>query len=540
VSEPDDRSKHAPSDTALPSGPAHPVGRSYVIATSPRTGSTLLSEAMSSIGHAGQPDEYFDLVPRHQQYWKERFAIAESDCYLDRVVEASRSANGMFGFKLHWHQLPTLRTRLIESIPSPEEPDHRDVLDLLRQRFPGIRFVWLRRRNKVAQAISYYRAAKSTVWRSWNDQRRPRNEHPAEVVYDRAAISNFLRSVREMDESWRRVFMARKIPALVVLYEDFVERYEPTVRGIARFLGLPADEVIVPPPALIRMADAVSAEWEQRFRAEYAGGPAFVPRAGVPAESRGTATISTRTARSAAPGQGQRQGPARLTLTAFDVGLGSKADLTEGNATHAWMAPTPNRVVGHSPPMIVANPWGWLLRMPSRVVVTWDGTANVSGLVVETPAGEPSIAASHSGSGVVTFHVGYLFRAPPDYNLLVRGPPNWPKDGICALEDLIEADRMDTDFTVSWVVTRPDHPVAFEAGEPFAMIVPVRRGERFDPVIRRLESDPDLMARYNARSATGGRVSADLDASRQGPRAGDPPHNAAGGNSAPRRPAGSS
>jgi len=54
--------------------------------------------------------------------------------------------------------------------------------------------------------------------------------------------------------------------------------------------------------------------------------------------------------------------------------------------------------------------------------------------------------------------------------------------------------------------------VVFEAGEPFAMIAPVRRGEleRFDPEIRMLSSEPDLMARYDAWSDSRGKFNADL------------------------------
>jgi hypothetical protein len=49
---------------------------------------------------------------------------------------------------------------------------------------------------------------------------------------------------------------------------------------------------------------------------------------------------------------------------------------------------------------------------------------------------------------------------------------------------------------MNWKLTRPGHPVRFEAGEPFCMIVPQRRGEleSFRPVIREHASDPDTRA----------------------------------------------
>jgi LPS sulfotransferase NodH len=150
--------------------------RAYVIAASPRTGSSLLAEALTATGRAGNPDEFFDLLPKNEQHWIDRYQIPPGPHYLDHLIRASRTPNGVFGFKLHWHQLPALRKRLAEARPVAE-PDQRRVLDLLRQRFSDPRFVWLSRRNKVAQAISYYRAAESRVWRTWNDGRSA-DQHP--------------------------------------------------------------------------------------------------------------------------------------------------------------------------------------------------------------------------------------------------------------------------------------------------------------------------------------------------------------------------
>ena len=42
--------------------------------------------------------------------------------------------------------------------------------------------------------------------------------------------------------------------------------------------------------------------------------------------------------------------------------------------------------------------------------------------------------SSHFGYGILTWTLPYLFRTPPDWNLLARGPSNLPKDGIQALE----------------------------------------------------------------------------------------------------------
>jgi trehalose 2-sulfotransferase len=173
--------------------------RSYIIATASRTGSSLLSEGLTATARAGRPDEFFDPTPGNDAHWARHYKAPEGAGYLDRIVAASSTPNGVFGCKLHWHQVPSLRARLVQAMPVPDNPDNRPIFELLQQRLPDTRFVWLSRRNKVAQAISYYRATRSQVWRAWNDGRHPNATPAGTPEFDRAAIEEFLRTVKSMD-----------------------------------------------------------------------------------------------------------------------------------------------------------------------------------------------------------------------------------------------------------------------------------------------------------------------------------------------------
>jgi hypothetical protein len=96
-----------------------------------------------------------------------------------------------------------------------------------------------------------------------------------------------------------------------------------------------------------------------------------------------------------------------------------------------------------------------------------------------------SNASSHFGYGIVTWNPRLLFHTPPGWNLVARGPANRPKRGITALEGIVETDWADATFTMNWQMTEPGFPVVFEAGEPYCLLMPVRRGslERFAPAI---------------------------------------------------------
>ena len=63
-------------------------------------------------------------------------------------------------------------------------------------------------------------------------------------------------------------FSEGHIVPLTLVYEDFVQKYEKTVRKLLDFLGLEAFHVEIPAPSLARTADDFSEAWVQRFRQE--------------------------------------------------------------------------------------------------------------------------------------------------------------------------------------------------------------------------------------------------------------------------------
>ncbi len=193
-----------------------------------------------------------------------------------------------------------------------------------------------------------------------------------------------------------------------------------------------------------------------------------------------------------------------LELAAFRIHEGLDHALVAGPIGRVWMDATPGRFANRCLPMLIANQSGWLLLNPSPVLLTWDGSRAVSGVTVRALSDGASPAVSHFGQGIVTWHVPYLFRTPPGWNLLVRGPSNCPKDGIYALEGVVETDWAPETFTMNWQLTRPGLEVRFEEGEPYAMLVPQRRGdlEDFNPVLRRLSEAGDAAAEHRVWAAS--------------------------------------
>jgi LPS sulfotransferase NodH len=67
-------------------------------------------------------------------------------------------------------------------------------------------------------------------------------------------------------------FSEGNIVPLTIVYEDFIQEYEKTVRMVLEFLELDTVNIKIPSPSLARTADDISEEWVQRFREEHQKG----------------------------------------------------------------------------------------------------------------------------------------------------------------------------------------------------------------------------------------------------------------------------
>jgi hypothetical protein len=151
-------------------------------------------------------------------------------------------------------------------------------------------------------------------------------------------------------------------------------------------------------------------------------------------------------------------------------------------------------------PLLVANEAGWLLLNERPFTATWSGGETIYDLEIEYEGAKPELpAVSNFGHGILTFPIPYLFRTPPGWDLLVRGPTNLPRDGVAPLDGLVETDWALATFTMNWKFTRPG-PVTFEEGAPFSMVVPQPRHglAEFEPEIRSAEEDRDVARGWSA------------------------------------------
>jgi trehalose 2-sulfotransferase len=191
--------------------------RFYCICFSIRSGSTLLTRDLTNWS-LGAPREPFQ-TPQYQIELEPSTAQ-----YIARLVE--ESPGEFFGFKVTWGQAAALLRRLRDEDPSHSYAD-------LAGLFPGLRYIHLVRNDKVAQAVSAWRAGESGTWHWPTGVQVDLGTPPYDFLAIRARLLQFLAE----DWLWNSYFERHNVSVLRVDYETYVEHRLTTMRRIATDLG---------------------------------------------------------------------------------------------------------------------------------------------------------------------------------------------------------------------------------------------------------------------------------------------------------------
>jgi LPS sulfotransferase NodH len=209
-------------------------------------------------------------------YWMWRFGISDPSEFVNQVVEATSTPNGVFGVKLHWTAYHDMHRAFIDSL-TLRVPDawRRSLDELLHERFDAVRYIWLRRLDKIAQGISHYRADRSRIWEVPRGQRPTRDGGEA-VGFDYQAIDYCVSWTVEYERQWEKHFLRSGLTPLEVIYEEFAGSYDLTLRKVLDHLGVSHSEIPEQEPQLQRLADQKSLEWGALYRGMKLG-PAASP-----------------------------------------------------------------------------------------------------------------------------------------------------------------------------------------------------------------------------------------------------------------------
>lgn len=254
------------------------ASRSYVIACTPRVGSHLLADALTSTRMAGHPREWLprfaaDAVPSTPRdrlrlvtqppSSQETYDPAIDGAYIEQVLASGTSENGVFGIVIHWFVLQDAVRRLRAFVGTSESAPHR----VLASAFPNVSYVWLERRDKIAQAVSWYTAIQTGTYVGRHVRTDPHED--ARLRFDYAQIRYLLTAITAFENGWRSFFAASGVTPLVLHYEDLSAQYVAAIRSVLELLQLDAAAADIALPKREKYADARSREWIERFKREH-------------------------------------------------------------------------------------------------------------------------------------------------------------------------------------------------------------------------------------------------------------------------------
>ena len=238
----------------------------YVLCTSPRSGSTMLCRLLRDTGIAGHPGSHFHdpSLPA----WREAHGLPANAPLHDifaAAVDKGRAGTGIFGLRLQRHSFAFFMARLADLYP-----DAPNDMARFRAAFGHTRFIYLKRTDKVAQAISYVRAQQTGLWHTGSDGREiERLSPPAPPRYDSDALWKTYQQMQGYDRLWEDWFREAGISPLRLLYDDLAIHPVETLGAVLGTLGLDPRIAETARPDTAQLSDDLSLSWATRFRAEY-------------------------------------------------------------------------------------------------------------------------------------------------------------------------------------------------------------------------------------------------------------------------------
>jgi len=247
---------------------------SYIICTSPRSGSTLLCNLLAQTTIAGYPESFFHRTSISS--WLDAFELTASVNSIEAdtlriIVQAAiakgRRDTGMFGLRLQRSSAEFLFQKL--GILNPE---CLNDADRCHSAFGQTAFVYLTRLNKIEQAVSLVKAQQTGLWHiASNGSELERQSPPCAPVYNSDSIMARVKELTDYDRQWENWFVSERLNPVRITYEDLSEWPRKSLARVLESIGLDAGVASGIVPGVGKLANDVNHEWAARFQSEYPG-----------------------------------------------------------------------------------------------------------------------------------------------------------------------------------------------------------------------------------------------------------------------------
>ncbi|WP_404401064.1 Stf0 family sulfotransferase [Pelagibacterium halotolerans] len=244
---------------------------SYMICTSPRSGSTLLCHMLAATGIAGQPESYF--FGNSLQEWMDDLGIAPDETAKEpEILKAvfktaqrkGRDGTDVFGLRMQMHSFRFFCQNLVVL-----HPGNLTDCERIERTFGRTLFVHLTRADKVKQAVSYLKAQQTGLWHVAPDGSELERLAPhREPLYDGEELRSCVETMTAYDRDWNDWFTQERVKPVRITYDGLSADPIGTLSDILDRLGLDRTAADGVSPGVKKLADSTNQEWVTRFHAE--------------------------------------------------------------------------------------------------------------------------------------------------------------------------------------------------------------------------------------------------------------------------------
>ena len=236
--------------------------KSIIICSTGRSGSTLLGLTLGSIGHTGRSREFFrpDVLTENGV----GSSANELYPYLAKVYAQGKTPNQVFGVKLHWDHM----VNLLEIVRTDPTWQSKLDIEILSDLFPNPKFIFIRRRNLVKQAISMEIGKQTGVYVVQKENAGKQAAHTEQRLFFRPLnIYRYKQGIKGRNQKWRSFFQQNNRPFFEVVYEDLVKDFDEIMLQVIEFSGveLPVGGVEIT-KATKKQGNKINERWLRYYR----------------------------------------------------------------------------------------------------------------------------------------------------------------------------------------------------------------------------------------------------------------------------------
>jgi len=203
----------------------------YMVAITPRSGSSYFCDLLAKTGKLGRPNEWINpnLMPGMLKARPANNAVQ----HLINMRKLTAGVNGLFGIKASFFQFaPMIDTKLDGIL------------------FNNFKFIALFRKNILMQAISLYIATETDVFHT-NVQHAPEKLSKVDSFeYDDETLREWVRHIYKQELEWNKYLVNKS--HVTIYYEDLIQNTSAHIGMVSTYLGIPIETPVNPEDSVFK------------------------------------------------------------------------------------------------------------------------------------------------------------------------------------------------------------------------------------------------------------------------------------------------